>query len=388
MNLSIHLKGDYKVFQLTENKGAFAFIVLSLMLTLASCSKNPAVNEASPPSSTASLSAAAPISGASQANISGQIYLYGELHGIEKILEKETELWYEHYHNDNMRHLFVELPYYTAEYLNLWMQSDNDEILDTLYNDWEGSAAHNPYIKAFYQKIKQDCPQTVFHGTDVGHQYAATGERFLNWLRENGLEDSEQYRCTQTAIEQGKYYYDQSADAYRENKMSENFIYEFEKLNGESIMGIYGAAHIGLDSMDMTGTVPSMANQLKERYGDAIHSEDISWVAKATEPQGVDIIRIDGKDYTASFFGREDLTGFKDYASRAFWRLENAYDDFKENPKTGDVLPYNNYPMLIEVGQVFVVEYVKTDGSVMKSYYRSDGAEWSGMLSTEEFTIG
>ncbi len=51
----------------------------------------------------------------------GQIYLYGEQHGNDAILEKELELWYDHYHKDGMRHLFLEHPYYTAEFLNIWM---------------------------------------------------------------------------------------------------------------------------------------------------------------------------------------------------------------------------------------------------------------------------
>lgn len=40
-----------------------------------------------------------------------------------------------------------------------------------------------------------------------------------------------------------------------------------------------------------------------------------------------------------------------------------------------DVLPYNNYPMLIETGQVFIIDYTKKDGSIERMYYRSDGNE-------------
>lgn len=68
--------------------------------------------------------------------------------------------------------------------------------------------------------------------------------------------------------------------------------------------------------------------------------------------------------------------------------LEHAYDDFKDHPKTGDVLPYNNYPMKIEEGQVFLVELTKKDGAVIRGYYRSDGNRWEGLLTTEEFEIG
>lgn len=82
----------------------------------------------------------------SQEDPSGEIYLYGELHSNEEIIKKEFELWKDYYHNGGLRHLFLESPYYTAEYLNLWMQAEDDEILDEIYDDWEGSAAHNPYL--------------------------------------------------------------------------------------------------------------------------------------------------------------------------------------------------------------------------------------------------
>lgn len=198
---------------------------------------------------------------------SGQIFLYGEEHATETILEKEFGLWRTYYHDDGMRDLFVELPYYSAGFLNLWMRSDSDDILDQLYQDWEGTAMHSQDVIDFYKQIKHECPETIFHGTDVGHQYNTTGERYLAFLRESGQSDgSEQYRLAQEAIEQGQYYYQHSDNMYRENKMVENFIREFDSLNGVNAMGIYGTAHIRIDAMDYaTNTVPCMANQLRNR---------------------------------------------------------------------------------------------------------------------------
>ena len=49
-----------------------------------------------------------------QEKATGIAYLYGEEHGVKAILDKEFELWYEYYHEENMRHLFVELPFYGA----------------------------------------------------------------------------------------------------------------------------------------------------------------------------------------------------------------------------------------------------------------------------------
>ncbi|WP_226984149.1 hypothetical protein [Halothermothrix orenii] len=310
------------------------------------------------------------------------------MHGVDKIIDKEFELWYDYYHNQNMRHLFLELPYYTAEFLNIWMQSDSDDILNNLYFDWANTALCNPEYKEFFKKIKIHCPETIFHGTDIGHRYNSIGVRFLKYLRSNNLEDSEQYLRAKEVIEQGKKFYSDKDHVYRENMMVENFIREFDQLKGESIMGIYGAAHTGLEAMDHTNSVPCMANQLKERYGDAIHSVDLFILVKDIEPYRVDIIQVGGKEYEAMYFGKQELTGFKeDYVYREFWRLENAYEDFEDSPKTGYVMPYDNYPMLIETGQVFVIDYIKKDGSIIRKYFRSDGLVWENIQYTEEFIV-
>lgn len=346
-------------------------LLLLLMLLMVACSEDTDLTDANMPSD----------------EQNGQIHLYGEQHAVEEILEKELELWDQYYHKEGMRHLFVELSYYTGEYLNLWMESDNDDILESLFNDWQGTASWSIYVKNFYKEIKDNYPETIFHGTDIGHQYNTTGIRFLRYLEKNNLKDTQMYLLTQEAIEQGRQFYRNNDYGYRENKMTENFIREFNKLNGDSVMGIYGGAHTGFDSMAYgADTVPSMAKQLKKHYGDSIHSEDLTMLVRDIEPLRIDKISVNDKEYDASYFGK-DLTSFRDIVYREYWRLENAYEDFKDRDKTGDVLPYDNYPMLIEIGQIFAVDIGKTDGSIKRSYYRSDGYIWNGVPSTEEFEV-
>lgn len=320
--------------------------------------------------------------------VTREIYLYGEQHANKTILDKEVEIWSDYYNNQNMRHLFVEQAYYTAEFLNLWMKQDNDDILNAIYEDWRGSAAYNPDVKAFFVEIKTKCPETVFHGTDVGHQYGTTGKRFLTYLEENvpDYENSEQYKRTLQAIEQGKYYYDHDDSAYRENKMTENFIAAYDAADSEKIMGIYGAAHTNQEGF-INGTIPNMANQLAAYYKGtpAIFSADLTLMAKDKEPEREDVIALGGKEYKASYFGKEDLTGIQNFTSREFWRLEDAYADFKDSTKISDVLRYGNYPMQIEIGQIFVIDYTTTDGTVTRTYYRSDGEKWQGQDVTTAF---
>ncbi|MEK4003634.1 hypothetical protein [Paenibacillus sp. FSL H3-0333] len=373
-----------------------ALMAILLISSLTACSGNssagetasPSAQSASPSAPPARLAQATPGATPLTTKATGQIYLYGESHGVAKIMDKEYEAWSDYYHNKGMRHLFVEQSYYAAEYLNLWMQSDNDDILEELYQDWEGTQGHIPYTKTFFRKIKSGCPDTIFHGTDIGHGPDTTGERFLSYLKANDLTGSEMYTLTTEAIQQGQRYYRSYDNVYRENKMTENFIREFEKLGIESIMGIYGAAHTGVNEMELiTQSVPCMANQLHKYYGGNLHTEDISWMVKDIEPVRVDETTMQGKKYTASYFGKQDLNGFKDYASREFWRLEGAYEDVNKLPPTGNVLPYDEYPMLIEEGQVFAISLTKTDGSVEREYYVSNGKQWEGRDATWKLKI-
>lgn len=317
----------------------------------------------------------------------GQIHLYGEAHADEKILQRELEIWNDYYHNEGMRHLFVEYSYGGAEFLNMWMKSDNDDILDALYEEWEGTLAYSPLVKNFYKQIKADCPETIFHGIDVGHQFNTTERRYLEYLEQKGLKNTEQYALAEEGAEQGRKFHSKEKDhVYRENTMTENFIREFDSLDGESVMGIFGSDHIGLEAMDfMTQTVPCMGNQLKQHYGDIVSSEDLIWILKETEPLRVDRIEVNGKSYEAAYFGKIVWSEAGELCE--FWRLEDAYEDFKDNKKNGDRIYYRTYPMLIEEGQVFCTVITQTDGSVIRDYYRSDGNKMGGQPVTEKFLV-
>ena len=114
----------------------------------------------------------------------GEIYLYGEEHSKQSILDKELSIWGEYYEK-GMRDLFVEFPYTDAQFLNLWMQADDDELLDLQFKDWEGTEGGTEVEKNFLKQIKEQYPETVFHGTDVGHTWESTGPRYLAYLEAN-----------------------------------------------------------------------------------------------------------------------------------------------------------------------------------------------------------
>lgn len=228
------------------------------------------------------------------------IFLFGEDHGESDLLKKELELWQEMYEEEGMRHLFIEAPYYAAQFLNLWMLADNDTILLEIYDDLDGTDIHVPQTLDFYRAIKEHCPKTVFHGTDIGHQYDTTGERYLDVLKEKGREDSVEYEIALENIEQGIHYYKANDDAvcenadgdscentdddsyentdeaFRENTMVENFIREYDDIDNVPIMGIYGKFHTQLRAGSKDEETDRMARQLKDHYGDIIECEDIA----------------------------------------------------------------------------------------------------------------
>lgn len=303
----------------------------------------------------------------------GQIFLYGEFHNDPYCLEKELALWGGFY-NRGARHLFMEYDYYYAAYLNLWMQTDDDDILDKLYRDNYGTAAYSKKQMDFFRAIKERYPETVFHGTDIGHKYATTGARYLRYLEEAGLKDSEEYQRTETVRQQGKTYYteltDQEAVQYRENCMVENFIWTYEQLPNETVMGIYGAAHIDTEGANLTGTGDSMAKQLAAYYGDILHTRDLS----KRDPIRIDQIEINGKTYTATYFGCYDTENPRASIQRIdYWRLEDAYDDFASIQATDDYDIYSDFPFVITAGQMIVADVTMRNRTVERIYYRADG---------------
>ncbi len=206
-----------------------------------------------------------------------KIRLYGERHGEKLYYDIEFDLWKDFYDAGN-RALFVELPYYTAEYLNLWMQADSDEIIDQIFEDIRGTQSCTPGYYEFFHEIKEACPETVFYGTDIGHQYDVTGARYLEYLSEQGLQDTENYRLAETCIAQGIAYYTEDSShngisPIRESAMVENFQAAYARCGADRILGIYGSYHIDLNNPNL------MAGRLRACYGDILSSVKVRTIA-------------------------------------------------------------------------------------------------------------
>ena len=205
-----------------------------------------------------------PSSGAD--SLSGLV-LVGE-DGTAESLMDAARTWQSAY-EAGWRDLLIELPYYTAQYLNRWLRSGDDAILDQLYADFEGSALHSQGWRDFFTAVRADCPETVFHGVDVGHQFGTTGLRYQGLLRGEGEMGSEDYGRTLEAISQGREFYRTRSYAYREQTMAENLLREYETLAGRPALGIFGAAHLTEETLG-NGSAPSLYTLLREPLGDAV----------------------------------------------------------------------------------------------------------------------
>lgn len=201
----------------------------------------------------------------------GQVFLLGESHADKECLQKEFEIWYTLYHKYGFRHLFIEVGYAAAQWRNLWMKSDNDEILEQLEKDLNQAhvCSKGADVLDFYRKIKKLCPETIFYGTDIEHQHKTTGKRYLRYLEDRGLKNSEEYKRTVESIEQAKRCYACSAagDAYHNDKLVENFRREFDALKDTNVMGIYGRYHIA-DNV--------MGKRLWAIYNGNVHTKDLT----------------------------------------------------------------------------------------------------------------
>lgn len=309
----------------------------------------------------------------------GAVLLYGEYHANPTILKKELALWQERY-EAGWRDLFVELPYYTAQYLNRYMQEDDDTTLLQLYEDAAQTQLHSQEVLDFYRTIKASCPETVFHGTDLGHQYDTTGARYLALLRKEGQLDSAEYRKALACVESGKTYYhlaNEKAREYRENAMTANFLQAYNALpEGSSILGFYGAAHTDLSPDDGFET---MALRLQRQLGDRLSCTDLRQQVEALR---TDDFEIGGKHYAAYYYGAQTIPSHAVYQSREFWLLADAYADFCTAEQNGDTLPCSNYPMPVKEEQVYLLRYTKKDGTQEWMCYRSEGTQAAGDLTT------
>lgn len=78
-----------------------------------------------------------------------------------------------------------------------------------------------------------------------------------------------------------------------------------------------------------------------------------------------------GNKYQATYCGKRNLSGYNNFVSSTFWRIEDAYKDIGGMYSAGDYLPYRSYPFPVGPGEIYRIEYLMNDGAVLVYYYVS-----------------
>lgn len=221
-----------------------------------------------------------------------KIYLYGEEHGTKEDTDKEFSIWKDYYDNYGMRNLFLEVPNYVAGYLNLWMDEEDDQILEILRDQYKFSQGNKlKHYGKLFRLIKTQCPETVFYGTDISSLSNDTlGKPYLRLLDKD--KNKTEIERVKAVIDQGEKMNSYIAESkekdseklfikameYREEVLVENFIYEFDNLEDKRMMGIYGAYHVKKPKEDYIIQTDIMADKLKDHYGDIVSTNILSQI--------------------------------------------------------------------------------------------------------------
>ncbi|MBQ6700494.1 MAG: hypothetical protein IJM98_07490 [Oscillospiraceae bacterium] len=312
-------------------------------------------------------------------------YLFGEIHGSEAVCQKEFEIWQDFYKR-GLRHLFMELPYFYAQFLNLWIKSGDDNILCELWENGKGTQGNSNFNREFFVEIKKLCPETVFHGTDIGHAFNTIGTRYL----ETVSPDSAEYRIAAENIEQGKIYYktwqengnEDYIDANREKSMTENFIREFDSLNCD-IVGFYGEAHVFSEETGNFGIEKNMCSAIKNHYKDKINIKP-ELIKNLINPLFHSKILINGKNYTAENFGKVYTPFDENCEYIEIFRIAEPEHDFEKYVRQDNFIPEALYPCNMENGDIFVIDSINENKAVLRQIFICDGfSEEYGKITTE-----
>lgn len=266
------------------------------------------------------------------------VYLYGEAHDMKPFFNTELDVLRDYYKKGG-RNYFLEYPHYSAQYLNLWMKSDNDEYLNEIFDYVKkyGSFDYD-YTIEYFKTIKKEMNDIKFYGIDVGHAYNHTGENYLKLAKEKG--DKEDIELTEKAIEQGKIFYDKEktddlkAAEYRDKMLAENFMDTYNKTKGD-VIGFFGLAHInGVGYVD-----EYMAKILQDNMKN-LHTFNLH-KSKNLKPIGTEKVTYNKKEFEADYYGIISHK-YDKYTHEKLYRIKDK-KYFKNFTTTGynQSFPYN-----------------------------------------------
>ena len=312
--------------------------------------------------------------------VRGQLFLYGEVHGLDTHTNKLFYRWQYYYTFHGLRNLFLEAPVSYAGFLNIWMTESHDYTLEALFYDIRHTHGHTDAMKKFYQRIKHELPETIFHGIDIDVLYSTLGARFVEHLAFNGIIGTELNQSVLRNISQGRRFFSvyNLSHMARIRMMTENIVNALSELDGEGAMGILGVAHVAFDYYySVLGGGATIAHRIRSETRINVTSTDLRQLIDG-EPARISLA---GTMYYASHHGKVLLvpTTAAPIVSFEYWRVYGAYEDLRGRPVTGHTWPVTPMPMLVDEGDIVVVLFTMTDGYEGMWYFRISGEREQGM---------
>lgn len=234
------------------------------------------------------------------------IYLVGEHHAIAK--NYDIQLYMIKYLNKHqgVKHIISEIGYCDAQLLNKYLEAGDSSILENLMNNLKGTFSYTKELKEFYEglyeynKTLKDGEKLTVIGIDLQHQ-TITGidyllslvpdasdipevikddvealnsakedkahrAELLNSVLESTVKNEETYkkfmpenyehfkRGVKNIVQ--LFECSSSGDMFmkvREEKIIENFIYQYEEINGSKCFGMFGGFHTILNTSPHDG---------------------------------------------------------------------------------------------------------------------------------------
>ena len=323
----------------------------------------------------------------------GQVFLYGEAHNDKGIKEEESRTRDYYYNELGYRDMLIEFHPIFANHFNYYVKYGDDNYIHNLFNKITDFAPMKTYSNLnFYKLIKKKYPETFFHGVDIASLYYDSNPIIKTYSDLGLITDLDYvYDCNKYSQFYYKNYMTEEGEIFREAKLAENILRIKSYLGNKNLVGFFGDAHISKDGGNFYFPhKPNMGNFLNRNLGFNYYAESLLPFKDGVNDyivQELPIVHFDFSEYEMTYLGLQDISGWSDkYVLRKFYRIEKAYNKCLVFPLTGEVLPYNNYPIEVNEKEVFMIDYYDKKGNKTTRFYRSDpGVEYNGLPATAGF---
>lgn len=312
----------------------------------------------------------------------GQFFLFGETHDDYYILQEELKRWDIYYNEYDMRDFYIERNSIFASQLNMYVSGKNDKILDDLFQRGGLGSTGPDFNYEFYKTFKEKYPETRFHGIDStsGGILDDNYEFYVDHLIANNeiepsvrdvaiedLKNSAEYRVLRTQGKEGD---------FRETKMTQRFIENFENSGRANCAGSFGIDHI-LKYRIFSNNTPSMGNRLYHLYGENIYSESLENTIYG--PSKVIDLKIGSKYYQVFDHYDRKLSKYSGLGDYDTWHPyvivypEDTYD-FINCSRTGEKIDRTRIALSIDYEhQTYIIDF-KKDGKITRKYYQANNS--------------